>query len=31
MYARTVRMELKPSSVAEFPRLLEKDVIPTAA
>lgn len=28
MYARTVRMELKPNSVAEFTRLLEKDVIP---
>ena len=29
MFARTVRMELKPNSVAEFTRLLEKDVIPT--
>lgn len=29
MYARTVRMELKPNSVAEFTQLLEKDVIPT--
>jgi quinol monooxygenase YgiN len=28
MYARTVRMELKPNSVAEFTRLLDKDVIP---
>lgn len=28
MYARTVRMELKPNSVAEFTHLLEKDVIP---
>jgi len=28
MYARTVRMELKPNSVAEFTRLLENDVIP---
>ena len=28
MYARTVRMELKPNSVAEFTRLLETDVIP---
>jgi len=28
MYARTVRMELKPNSVAEFTQLLEKDVIP---
>ncbi len=28
MFARTVRMELKPNSVAEFTRLLEKDVIP---
>ena len=29
MYARTVRVELKPNSVAEFTQLLEKDVIPT--
>ncbi len=29
MYARTVRMELKPNSTAEFTRLLETDVIPT--
>ena len=29
MYARMVRMELKPNSVAEFTQLLEKDVIPT--
>ena len=29
MFARTVRMELKPNSVTEFTRLLEKDVIPT--
>ena len=29
MYARTVRMELKPNSVAEFTQLLEKEVIPT--
>jgi hypothetical protein len=28
MFARTVRMELKPNSVAEFTRLLETDVIP---
>jgi hypothetical protein len=28
MYARTVRMELKPNSTAEFTQLLEKDVIP---
>ena len=28
MYARTVRMELKPNSVAEFTRLLENEVIP---
>jgi len=28
MYARTVRMELKPNSIAEFTQLLEKDVIP---
>lgn len=28
MYARTVRMELKPNSVAEFTRLMDKDVIP---
>ena len=28
MFARTVRMELKPNSVAEFTQLLEKDVIP---
>jgi len=29
MFARTVRMELKPNSVAEFTQLLEKDIIPT--
>ena len=29
MYARTVRMELKPNTVAEFTQLLENDVIPT--
>ena len=29
MFARTVRMELKPNSVAEFTRLLENNVIPT--
>ena len=29
MFARTVRMELKPNCVAEFTQLLEKDVIPT--
>jgi hypothetical protein len=28
MFARTVRMQLKPHSVAEFPRTLEKDLIP---
>ena len=28
MYARTVRMELKPNSVAEFTQLLENSVIP---
>ena len=28
MYARNVRMHLKPNSVAEFTRTLEKDVIP---
>ena len=28
MYARTVRMELRPNMVAEFTQLLEKDVIP---
>jgi quinol monooxygenase YgiN len=28
MYARSVRMELKPNSVAEFTQLLEKDIIP---
>ena len=28
MYARTVRMELKPNCVGEFTNLLEKDVIP---
>ena len=28
MFARTVRMELKPNSSAEFTQLLEKDVIP---
>src|SRR5580765_3877856 len=28
MYARTVRMELKPNSVAEFTRLMDKDIIP---
>lgn len=29
MFARTVRMELRPNCVAEFTRLLERDVIPT--
>ena len=29
MFARTVRMELKPNSVAEFTQLLETNVIPT--
>jgi quinol monooxygenase YgiN len=29
MFARTVRMELKPNSVAEFTQLMEKNVIPT--
>ena len=29
MFARTVRMELKPNTVAEFTQLLENDVIPT--
>ena len=29
MFARTVRMELKPNSVAEFTQLLEANVIPT--
>jgi hypothetical protein len=29
MFARTVRMELRPNSVAEFTQLLEKEVIPT--
>jgi heme-degrading monooxygenase HmoA len=28
MYARTVRMELKPNSAAEFNRLLEKEILP---
>ena len=28
MFARTVRMQLKPNSAAEFTRLLEKEVIP---
>lgn len=28
MFARTVRMELKPNTVAEFTQLLERDVIP---
>ena len=28
MYARTVRMELRPNSVAEFTQLLENNVIP---
>jgi quinol monooxygenase YgiN len=28
MFARTVRMELKPNSIVEFTQLLEKDVIP---
>ena len=28
MYASTVRMELKPNSVAEFTKLLDKDIIP---
>ena len=29
MYARRVSMNLKPNSVAEFTRTLDKDVIPT--
>jgi quinol monooxygenase YgiN len=29
MFARTVRMELKPNSAAEFTRLLEKEILPT--
>jgi quinol monooxygenase YgiN len=29
MFARTVRMELRPNCVAEFTQLLEKNVIPT--
>ncbi len=29
MFARTVRMELKPNTVAEFTQLLENEVIPT--
>jgi len=28
MFARTVRIQLKPNSAAEFTRLLEKEVIP---
>lgn len=28
MYARTVRMQLKPNSVAEFTRTFEEEVIP---
>jgi heme-degrading monooxygenase HmoA len=28
MFARTVRIQLKPNSVAEFTRMLEKDLIP---
>lgn len=28
MFARTVRMQLKPNSVAEFTRTVEKEVIP---
>ena len=28
MFARTVRMQLKPNSAAEFTRVLEKEVIP---
>ncbi len=28
MFARTVRMELRPNSVPEFTRLLEKEIIP---
>ena len=28
MFARTVRMQLKPNSVAEFTGLIEKEVIP---
>jgi HKD family nuclease len=28
MYARTVRLELKPNTVAEFSRLMDKDIIP---
>ena len=29
MFARTVRMELKPNSAAEFTQLLDKEIIPT--
>lgn len=28
MFARTVRMQLKPNSAAEFTRLVEKEIIP---
>jgi hypothetical protein len=28
MYARTVRMQLKPNSVPEFTRIMEKELIP---
>ena len=28
MFARTVRMQLKPNSVAEFTQTIEKDIIP---
>lgn len=28
MFARTIRMQLKPNSVAEFTRTVEKEVIP---
>ena len=28
MFARTIRMQLKPNSAAEFTRMVEKDVIP---
>jgi heme-degrading monooxygenase HmoA len=28
MYARTVRMELKPNSAAEFTRLVENEILP---
>lgn len=28
MFARTIRMQLKPNSAAEFTRMVEKDVLP---